>query len=134
MYLVTAFRLVLPSLCLNHLFYTIGPLKGASMISTMEFLTSFLHEKQRLDVGDCYFPCQIGQHLNACCEKNEDGKSGLLLNPPKLYVEQRKAILNGDDGCTTSTTTVEWVVKPNRNTFREQCPQDPCHIVALEKL
>jgi hypothetical protein len=49
--------------------------------------------------------------------------------PPKLYSEQSKATLNGDDGCTTSTMIVQRVVKPDRNTFPRIL-----HIVALEKL
>jgi hypothetical protein len=86
MYLAAAFTLVIPSLCSDQVFYTIEPLKGTSMIPTMEFPASFLHDRGRLDVGDCCFPCQIGQHLNACCEKKEDGKSGVLLNPPQTVL------------------------------------------------
>jgi hypothetical protein len=61
------------------------------MIPTMEFLVFFLHDRGRLDVGDCCFPCQIGQHLNACCEKKENGKSGILLNPPKTILKAKQS-------------------------------------------
>jgi hypothetical protein len=87
MYLVATFRLVIPSLCLDQVFYTIEPLKGTSMIPTMEFFVFFLHDRGRLDVGDCCVPCEIREHLNACCEKKKDGNSGLLLNPPKTVLK-----------------------------------------------
>ncbi len=61
------------------------------MIPTMEFPASFLHDRGRLDVGDCCFPCQIGEHLNACCEKKEDGKSGVLLNPPQTVLRAEQS-------------------------------------------
>ncbi len=57
MHVAAAFRLVIPSLCSDHVFYTIEPLKGAIMIPTMEFPALFLHDRGRLYVGDCCFPC-----------------------------------------------------------------------------
>jgi hypothetical protein len=69
-----------------------------------------------------------------CWEKRGWKEWNPTQSPPKLYSEQSKATLNGDDGCTTSTTTVQRVVKPDTNTFQKQFPQDTCHIVALEKL
>jgi hypothetical protein len=61
------------------------------MIPTMEFPASFLHDRQRLDVGDCCCPCQMEQHLNACCEKNVNRKSGVLLNPPQTVVKAEQS-------------------------------------------